>query len=125
MGRARRLREVQPDAGRAPWRLLRDRNLDGLKFRRQPPIPPCIADFCCIAHRLIVELDGSQHTPDSDAVRTRYLSRHGWRVLRFWDHDVPTHPDAVVHVIRGAVAAPNPHPNPSPAGRGAKVQGLP
>jgi very-short-patch-repair endonuclease len=117
--RARRLRVTQTDAERKLWGLLRSGNLDGLKFRRQHPIPPYISDFCCVAQKLIVELDGSQHTVSSDAVRTAYLNRQGWRVLRFWDHDVLTHPEAVADAIWATIAAPNPHPNPSPEGRGA------
>ena len=117
--RARRLRGTQTDAEHKLWRLLRGGNLDGLKFRRQHPIPPYIADFCCIAHKLIVELDGSQHTVGSDALRTAFLARQGWRVLRFWDHDVLLQPQAVVDAVWATIAAPNTHPNPSPAGRGA------
>src|SRR3546814_1612008 len=75
------------DAEQKLWQHLRGGQLDGLKFRRQHPIPPYIADFCCVAVKLIVELDGSQHSEQADAVRTRYLEAHGWRILRFWDND--------------------------------------
>ncbi|WP_338338228.1 endonuclease domain-containing protein, partial [Xanthomonas citri] len=63
---ARALRTTMTDAERAVWRCLRSKQLHGLKFRRQHPIPPYIADFCCIERRLIIELDGSQHDASSD-----------------------------------------------------------
>src|SRR3546814_13584802 len=76
---------VRSDAQQKLWQHLRGGQLDGLKFLRQHPIPPYIADFCCVAVKLIVELDGSQHSEQADAVRTRYLEAQGWRILRFWD----------------------------------------
>ena len=110
------------DAERKLWRHLRGNQLGGAKFRRQHPIPPYIADFCCIDGKLIVELDGSQHTIAVDQARSHYLESQGWRILRFWDHDALLHTEAVVDAIWNALAAPNPHPNPSPDGRGAQQQ---
>jgi very-short-patch-repair endonuclease len=67
------------------WKLLRDRRLEGLKFRRQMPLGPYIADFACPAIRLILELDGGVHhlRAASDAVRDAWLTANGWTVLRF------------------------------------------
>ena len=107
------------DAERKLWRLLRGGQLDGLKFRRQHPIPPYIADFCCIEKKLIVELDGSQHTEANDAPRTRALESQGWKIIRFWDHDVLLSAEAVAEAIWNIAGKPYPHPNPSPDGRGA------
>jgi very-short-patch-repair endonuclease len=59
--RARSLRLSSTDAERRLWRALRDRQLEGYKFRRQRPIGPFIADFVCLERLLIIELDGSQH----------------------------------------------------------------
>ena len=86
------------------WVLLRGRGLDGLKFKRQVPIGPYIADFACPAHRLIVELDGSQHA-DSAADRRRdaFLAHEGWRVLRVWNAEVVENPNAVLFRIGEAV----------------------
>ena len=70
---------------RSLWRLLRDRRLEGLKFRRQVPIGPFIADFACLAHKLIVEADGPVHDPERDASRDDWLKSQGFRVLRFSD----------------------------------------
>ena len=117
---SRRLRREMTDAERVLWRLLRGSQLDGLKFRRQHPIPPYIADFCCIEKMLVVELDGSQHAPDIDSLRTRFLQKRGWHVLRSWDHDALLHVEAVAEAILHAARGSNPHPNPSPDGRGAR-----
>src|SRR3546814_4018321 len=84
---SRRLRRDMTDAEQKLWQQLRGGQLDGLKFRRQHPIPPYIADFCCVSEKLIVELDGSQHDDHVDAARSRYLEAQGWRILRFWDND--------------------------------------
>ncbi|PPT95143.1 endonuclease domain-containing protein [Xanthomonas arboricola] len=116
---ARALRTGMTEAERALWRCLRGSQLQGFKFRRQHPIPPYIADFCCIDAALIVELDGSQHQTSSDQARTRWLQLRGGRVLRFWNNAVLLSLDAVVEMIVEVVATPYPHPNPSPAGRGA------
>jgi very-short-patch-repair endonuclease len=74
------------------WNQIRASRLMGLKFRRQMPIANYIVDFACASHRVIVELDGSQHADDSavlrDAKRTQFLESQGWHVLRFWNHDV-------------------------------------
>ena len=90
--RARQLRRNATDAERILWSRIRDRQLDGRKFRRQYPIGPYIADFVCPQERLIVELDGGAHAdhPQAtyDADRTRFLESDGYRVLRLWSADV-------------------------------------
>ena len=58
---ARQLRSRMTDAEQCLWQHLRDRRLNGYKFRRQQPIGNYIADFVCIRPKLIVEADGSQH----------------------------------------------------------------
>jgi very-short-patch-repair endonuclease len=119
LDRARVLRTSSTDAERAVWRRLRNGQLPGFKFRRQYPIPPYIADFCCTSMKLVVELDGSQHLPEADDTRTRFLESKGFKVLRFWDNDALQRTDAVIEAIWNACARPAPHPNPSPDGRGA------
>ena len=102
---ARKLRREATDAERILWRLLRDRELDGVKFRRQVPIGPFIADFASIEHRLIVELDGGQHSENlSDARRDDYLRKLGWRTVRFWNNDVMGNPEGVFESIQQAIA---------------------
>ena len=96
---ARRLRESSTDAERRLWQCLRGGQLDGLKFRRQHPIPPYVVDFYCDALKLVVELDGSQHTEQADRARTTVLESRGLTILRFWDNEVLTQIDAVVEAI--------------------------
>ena len=112
--RARALRREQTDAERMLWSHLRDRQLLGAKFRRQHPIGPYIVDVCCPERRLVVEVDGSHHAQriESDRQRTDFLVRQGYRVLRFWDHDVLVNTEVVLEEIARAVA--DPHPSPLP-----------
>src|ERR1700751_5459863 len=95
---ARRLRRDQTDAERALWFRLRDRRLNGLKFRRQGTIRNYIADFCCGSGRLIVELDGGQDVTRErqDAERTAALEAQCYLVLRFWNNDVLQNMDGVL-----------------------------
>jgi len=84
------------DAERRLWYVLRDRRLDGYKFRRQHPLGPFILDSACIEHRLVVEADGGHHADSaSDERRTRWPAERGWRVLRFWNHDILTNAEGV------------------------------
>src|SRR6266540_279244 len=60
------------------WTQLRNRKLKGLKFRRQVPVGPFVADFLCVQARLIIELDGDSHDSKKvyDRRRTEYLEKH-------------------------------------------------
>jgi very-short-patch-repair endonuclease len=104
---ARRLRRQPTEAEAALWRALRRLPLDGSHFRRQVPIGPFVADFACHAAKLVVELDGGQHTEDEsvayDARRTAWLQRAGYRVLRFQNADVLRDIDVVLDTIRAAI----------------------
>ncbi len=104
--RARTLRKNPTKAKQALWRPLRLRQLDEHKFRRQQPLGAYIVDFVCLEKRLIVELDGGQHAAqaDSDAGRTAWLEAQGFRVLRFWNHEVLKEIEAVMEVIREALS---------------------
>jgi very-short-patch-repair endonuclease len=118
---ARRLRRDQTDAERTLWFRLRERRLDGLKFRRQAPIASYIGDFCCEESHLIVELDGGQHAINEvkDTKRTEELEAMGYLVLRFWNDDVLTNTDGVVQSILDTLDKQTPvppHPNPLPEG---------
>lgn len=116
---ARLLREVATEVENALWYHLRARRMQGVKFRRQHPIPPYTVDFYCAAAKLVIELDGSQHSVDGDRVRTDFLERRGLKVIRFDNVDVIQRRDSVLNAIWEAVAPFAPHPNPSPDGRGA------
>ncbi len=115
---ARKLRQNQTDAERALWFRLRDRWLNGLKFRRQMPVDRYVVDFCCEAVRLVIELDGGQHVERSaqDAERTAALEAQGYLVLRFWNDDVLRNLDGVVESIVETLNPTPPHPNPLPNG---------
>jgi len=71
---------------------VRNRQLGGLKFRRQTPIGPYIADFLVEDAKLVIELDGDQHGFDDgrahDAARDAFLRREGYDVLRVWNRQV-------------------------------------
>jgi len=90
--------------------VTRARQLSGAKFRRQHPIGRYVADFCCPAAQLIVELDGGHHAEASgeDAQRTQYLQARGFRVLRFWNHEVLRSVEAVLASIAAALTSAMP-----------------
>ncbi len=88
LANARNLRTYQTDAEKLLWSHIRNRQFLNLKFRRQHPVPPYIVDFFCEEHGLIIELDGSQHTPEADIKRSNFLTAHGYKILRFWNNDV-------------------------------------
>jgi lysyl-tRNA synthetase class 2 len=120
--RARRLRRDQTDAERVLWLRLRDRRLEGLKFKRQVPIDRFVVDFLCAKHRLIVELDGGQHATRDESNRTKILETMGYLVVRFWNHDVLENTDGVLEEILNVInrAPEPPHPGPLPAGEREK-----
>ena len=101
---ARRSRGEPTYAEKAMWKLLRDRRMGELKFRRQMPVAQYIADFCCPAAKLIVELDGGVHVlrAESDAVRDAWLTKAGFTVLRFSNEAVLGTPDQVLEAVRQA-----------------------
>jgi very-short-patch-repair endonuclease len=116
---ARRLRRNQTDAERVLWFRLRDRRLNGLKFKRQVPVDKYIVDFLCTEARLIIELDGGQHATRDETNRTAVLEAMGYVVLRFWTNDVLSNTDGVLEEILNAIdrhPQEPPHPIPLPSG---------
>ncbi|MCL6708253.1 DUF559 domain-containing protein [Pseudomonas sp. R2.Fl] len=103
---ARRLRDTMTDAERRLWRHLWRIPVEGTHFRRQVPLGPYFADFACHQIGLVIELDGSQHASTNalrrDEERTRYLASLGYRVIRFWNHEVLEELDAVLDTIYAA-----------------------
>jgi len=121
-GSARSLRERSTDVERLLWSRLRNRQLSGCKFRRQQPIGSFVADFVCLEYRLVIELDGGQHAEQQsqDEVRSAFLHKEGYRVLRFWNNQVLGELDSVLEVINSALAhSAHPSPNPLPQGERA------
>ncbi len=98
---SRKLRREMTDAEQAIWKHLRGRRFADLKFRRQFPIGPYIADFCCVERKLVVELDGGQHVNDQvyDDEREEFIETQGYRVVRFWNDVVLRETDSVIAQI--------------------------
>jgi len=124
---AREQRSGMNDAEKRLWSRLRAHRMDGRKFRRQHPIGRYIVDFVCLDACLIIEVDGDSHGNDSreslDAQRTAFLEKVGFRVLRFWNHQVLTDVDNVTETIFDALNVDPSRSEPlsptlSPSGRG-------
>lgn len=116
LSRARTLRRAMTPQEAILWCKLRNRRLDGFKFRQQMWLCGFIADFACPEGRLVVEADGSQHSDDADydAQRAAAFAREGWRTLRFWNNEISRDLDGVLVPIRAALPSPS-HPA-SPGG---------
>lgn len=93
------LRRNMTDAEKRLWNHLRNRRFERLKFRRQHPALPYIADFFCEDLNLIIELDGGQHTLETDREQTVSLERKRYKILRFWNNDVLANTEGVLMVI--------------------------
>jgi len=117
---------MHPATERLLWKLLRDRRLAGLKFRRQVPIGTYVVDFVCLGRRLVVEADGPFHDSAADTIRDAWLASQGFRVLRFHNAELAAR-DIVLGRIFEAALAPSPRrpldpssvtlrATPSPAG---------
>jgi very-short-patch-repair endonuclease len=113
---ARKLRQHMSGAETRLWYLLRRKQLDGFRFRRQQPIGHYITDFACLKERLVIELDGASHTETQgyDEVRIAWLEAKGFRVLRFWNNDVLSNQEAVIEQILEALHRGQRSPLPSP-----------
>lgn len=103
-GLARALRRDMTEAERKLWYILRSRRFSGVKFRRQVPVGPYLADFLCYEARLIVEADGSQHAESPrDLRRDAWLAQNGFRILRFWNHEILSSRQMVEDTIHAAL----------------------
>jgi very-short-patch-repair endonuclease len=91
------------------WLHLRDRRLNGAKFRKQMWLAGYIADFACPDARLVVEADGSQHADDVayDSARSVAFTRLGWHTLRFWNNEITENLDGVLVAIANALPSPS------------------
>lgn len=113
--RARRLRMDQTLGEIALWRQVRFKRFRGLKFRRQVPLGPFIADFLCLERNLIIEIDGETHglpgAKRRDQRREKYLREHGFHILRFANAQAT---EAMEEVLQSIGEWLKHHPNPSP-----------
>ena len=100
---ASNLRRHQTDAEKALWLKLRSKQLAGMKFRRQQAIGPYIVDFVNFDDRLVIEIDGGQHSRHKirtdDEKRTMWLQQQGYDIIRFWDNEVLQNIDGVLENI--------------------------
>jgi very-short-patch-repair endonuclease len=105
--RARHLRGNPTDAEKRMWRLLRECFPDA-RFRRQVPIRDFVADFASHQLKLVIEVDGGQHDADRERTRTNLIEGEGYRLLRFWNHDVLGNGDGVATLLATYCAAATP-----------------
>lgn len=115
---AKDLRSRSTDAERLLWSQLRAKRLDGYKFRRQQPIGKYIVDFVCFERKIVIELDGGQHSEPErkayDKERDDWLETEGYNVLRFWDNEVLLNMRGILEVTR-ARCLEHPPLNPLPS----------
>ena len=117
--RSRELRTNATESEKRLWAVLRNRRLAGVRFNRQVPIGPYICDFVARSAMLVIEVDGGQHVADAgrDLARTRFLTTHGYRVIRFWNNEVLENIEGVVTVISQVLAdMPSPYPSRNAGG---------
>jgi len=113
--RARRLRSSMTEAEQRIWSILRKRQIGGYKFRRQHPLGSFILDFACLEAKLVIEIDGGQHTDqrDYDQQRTDWLESQGYHVMRFWNNEVLNKTEAVKEAIwQNLCSLPPSQPSP-------------
>ena len=124
--KAQALRQNRTNAEDLLWHYLRNKQLAGHKFRRQQPIGPYIADFACLSEKLLIELDGGQHAERtaSDARRDGFLQEKGYRVLRFWNHEVFDNCFGVLESIYAALPHHPPFAHHPPLEGGSKDASL-
>jgi very-short-patch-repair endonuclease len=100
----KKLRKQQTDAEGRLWYFLRNKYIEGFKFRRQHRLGQYVVDLVCLEKKLVIEVDGGQHNEITnqtrDKLRTEWLEKEKYRVLRFWDNDVLTNTEGVLEVIR-------------------------
>ena len=115
INRAKELRQSETEAEQIIWSWLWAKRLNGVKFRRQAAIGIYVVDFVSFEKKLIVEIDGGQHSAEQirarDDVRTGWLESRGYRVMRFWNNDVTSNLDGVIARITNALKE---HPLPDP-----------
>lgn len=113
----RKLRKNQTDAEQQLWSVLRNRQMEGVKFRRQYPVDRYILDFYSPEYKLGIEADGGQHYEDKgkrlDELRTTILARYGIKILRFSDLEILQDMEGVYEEILKAIP---PHLGPLPKG---------
>ena len=123
--RALQLRRDQSLPERMLWQSLRVRP-EGLKFRRQHPVGPYVVDFCCLSHRMVVEVDGSVHDMGeralTDLERNKFLKENGYRVLRVSAQRVLADAVGTAEAIAARAVSPHHRPADGPPPRAGEAQ---
>jgi very-short-patch-repair endonuclease len=116
---AKALRTNFTDTERLLWKYLRAKQMQGCKFRRQEPIGSYIVDFVCQEKRIVIEVDGGQHSTENkrDNERDKWLKGQGYKVLRFWNNEVLANTEGVLEVIRDCLN----HPPLTPPLKGGEI----
>jgi very-short-patch-repair endonuclease len=113
--KARSLRRMMTNAERKLWYMLRDRRFADAKFRRQVPLGRYVADFLSYEKKLVVEVDGGQHSDSvSDVVRDNWFRSQGFTVARIWNNDVLKNLEGVATMLLEIMSADTPHPASPP-----------
>ena len=101
------LRKTETPTERILWKYLRNKQLDGYKFRQQHGYGPYVLDFYCPSLRLCIEVDGEVHdTPEckeKDEARTEFLNDNRIKVLRFRNEEIEKDIDNVLKRIRDEI----------------------
>ena len=113
-GTARKLRREMTDAERVLWSHLRGGQMVA-RFTRQFPVGGYVVDFACRSLRIAIECDGGQHSVEADAARTASIEAHGYRIIRFWNHEIMSYTDGVLETIAREIEIAR-TTNPSPRG---------
>ncbi len=105
---SRQLRKGMTDVEQLLWHKIRGRQLLNARFRRQHPLGVYIVDFICCEHKLIIELDGSQHKNQKpyDDKRDQWLTTQDYTVLRFWNNDVINNMEGILETIYHNLSSP-------------------
>ncbi|MCX8092836.1 MAG: DUF559 domain-containing protein [Candidatus Goldbacteria bacterium] len=101
---ARSLRKRQTDAEKILWNFLRNRRMNGYKFKRQFQIGNYIVDFVCLDKKFIIELDGGQHSNNrKDLIRDAFLKSNGYKILRIWNNEFLLNKKSVLEMIKNTI----------------------
>ena len=102
--KARELRKNLTQQERKLWNIIKNKQFYGYKFLRQYPIEPYIVDFICREKKIIIEIDGGQHNQpeeiEYDKTRSIFLNSKGYKVIRFWNHEIDTSIDGVYQALQ-------------------------
>jgi very-short-patch-repair endonuclease len=100
----KKLRNRSTSAEARLWGMIKNKQLDGRKFRRQHGLGKYIVDFFCSSEKLIIELDGDAHGDyykiEEDKIRDATLKERGYRIIRFENKEIFQNPEFVKEVIR-------------------------